>query len=88
MNETLLLIISYLPAAVSLLGSIAAAIYSIKKVTSKMEDLDTLKHHLGFICKKLAEAQDLNAKLIKEIEAIRMHQKGIKEHGKESISKD
>lgn len=82
MNETVLLIISYLPAAISLVGSISAAIYSIKKVTSKVEDLSTIKNHLGFVCKKLSEAHEENAKLRDQISALRLEIKGHRDNEK------
>lgn len=87
MNETVLLIISYLPAVISLVGSVAAALVSIKKVSSKISETELLRRQLGCLNKKLAEQLEKDEELKKEIESLRMQLKGIK-HYEKSVSKN
>ena len=87
MNETVLLIISYLPAVISLIGSVAAALLSIKKVSSKISETEMLRRQLGCLNKKLEEQLEKDEELKKEVELLRLQLKGFKRHEK-SISKD
>ena len=87
MNETVLLIISYLPAVISLVGSVTAALLSIKKVSSKISETELLRRQLGCLNKKLAEQLEKDEELKKEIESLRMQLKGIKRYEK-GVSKN
>ena len=87
MNETVLLIISYLPAVISLVGSVAAALLSIKKVSSKISETEMLRKQLGCLNKKLAEQLEKDEELKKQIEDLQLELRGFKRHEK-SISKN
>lgn len=79
MKEIIYTILSYLASAVSVAGFAVIA----KVILKKIADFDTIKHHLGFIVKKLNEAQETNEKLQKRLETIEMQLKGHRENGKE-----
>lgn len=78
MNEIVFTILSYLSAAVSVGGFAVIA----KVILKKIADFGSIKHHLGFVVKKLQEAHEENVKIREELQSLRMELKGHREHEK------
>lgn len=82
MNSTVTLILAYFPAVVSFLGSVASVFVCIKKVTAKLDESAGLKNELGKLNQKLTKQLEQNEAQQKQIEALRLQLKGIKEREK------
>ena len=85
MNEVLLLILNYLPPAVSVGALIFIGKKILKIVISKLEDITAVKNKLNFICKKLADQHQENEDLKKQINSLIKQQRGFKD---EEVSKN
>lgn len=87
MNDTVVLILSYLPAAISLLGSVAAAVMTIKKCYNKFDEAADLRHKIAQQNKRLAKAEEDNIALRQEIHNLILEMRGI-HHVKENVKKN
>lgn len=87
MNDTVVLILSYLPAAISLVGSVAAAVMTIKKCYSKFDEAADLRHKIAQQNKRLAKAEEDNIALRQEIHNLILEMRGI-HHVKENVKKN
>jgi len=81
------LLISLVPSLASVIGSVSAAIITIFKVKSKLEESTGLKREMVSQNKKLNEVVANDEELKKELVALKLEIRGIKEHGK-AIKKD
>lgn len=86
MNETLKIIIDYLPAVISVLGSILAAVTVIVKTAKQLKksDVEQVNSRLGGLYKALNKQIEQNNGLKNELESLRLEMRGIKPHEKKS----
>ena len=84
MNELLIFISAYLPAAGAVLGCIIATIVNIKRVKEAVEksDIKKLKDDTKLLYTHLQEQIEANKKLVDELHSLRLELKGIRTHEK------
>ena len=80
MNETVLLILSYLPPIISTLAMAVIAKIIDKIVKGESAKQDDTRRKLNFIASKLQEAHEENKELLKQMEALKLELKGFKKH--------
>ena len=80
MNETVLLILSYLPPIISTVAMAIIAKIIDKIVKGESAKQDDTRRKLNFIASKLQEANEKNKELLKEIESLKLELKGFKKH--------
>lgn len=80
MNETLLLILNYLPPFVSVGALAVIGKVIVKSVVDKLKDFSALNSKVNVIARRLIEEREENEALKKEIEALRLELRGFKQH--------
>ena len=84
MNEALIFISAYFPAAGAVLGCVIATIVNIKRVKEAVEksDIKNLKDDTKLLYKHLQEQIEANKELREEVHSLKLELRGIKSHEK------